>query len=182
MFDLVLTIIVIILVLMFVTLLVKLNPSGETKHDFDEDLVQETSNPKSIVQSETQPHQTAPTSLYGYQSTSPEMHTVNSWQKTESGKSTVKSREEASRIVVSASMGGTSEVEEESETASANKPLEKPEASEPPSVPFIAAQKSGDKCPHKFGYLGGLPKNRAIPDECFGCPKIVECLVSKKES
>jgi len=31
-------------------------------------------------------------------------------------------------------------------------------------------------CPHKFGYLHKLPKNTPIPDECFGCSKIVECL------
>jgi len=182
MFDLVLTIIVIILVLMFVTLLVKLNPSGEKKRDFDEDLVQETYNPKSIVQSEPQPHQTVPTSLYGSKSTLPEMHTVNSRQNTESGKSTFKPREEAQRMVVSATMGGASDVEKESETRSANKPLEKPKASEPPHVPFTVAQRSEDECPHKFGYLRGLPKSRPIPDECFGCSKIVECLANKKES
>lgn len=33
-------------------------------------------------------------------------------------------------------------------------------------------------CLHHYGYLHSLPKNTPIPDECFGCPKIVDCLVS----
>lgn len=36
-------------------------------------------------------------------------------------------------------------------------------------------------CAHFFGYLMKLPKNTHIPDECFGCPKIVECLVTSKK-
>lgn len=32
------------------------------------------------------------------------------------------------------------------------------------------------KCVHHFGYLRNLPKNSAVPDECFGCPKVLRCL------
>jgi len=35
-------------------------------------------------------------------------------------------------------------------------------------------------CPHHFGYLRTFPKNSPIPDECFDCEKIVDCLVYKK--
>ncbi|NWF87532.1 hypothetical protein HXY32_06980 [Candidatus Bathyarchaeota archaeon] len=31
-------------------------------------------------------------------------------------------------------------------------------------------------CTHEFGYLGTLPKNSKIPDECLGCSRIVRCL------
>jgi len=31
-------------------------------------------------------------------------------------------------------------------------------------------------CPKFFGYLKNIPKNVSIPDECFRCPKMVECL------
>lgn len=31
-------------------------------------------------------------------------------------------------------------------------------------------------CTHEFGYLGTLPKNSKIPDECLGCMQIVKCL------
>jgi hypothetical protein len=32
-------------------------------------------------------------------------------------------------------------------------------------------------CLHQFGYLRTLPKNAPIPDECFGCQKLVQCLI-----
>jgi len=32
------------------------------------------------------------------------------------------------------------------------------------------------KCVHEFGYLRGMSKNTPIPDECFGCPKVMRCL------
>ncbi len=37
-------------------------------------------------------------------------------------------------------------------------------------------------CLHHYGYLHSLPKNAPIPDECFGCPKIVDCLVSSNSN
>jgi hypothetical protein len=44
-----------------------------------------------------------------------------------------------------------------------------------------APKNTDDKdCLHFFGYLGGLPKNTSIPGECFGCPKIVDCLIATK--
>jgi hypothetical protein len=32
------------------------------------------------------------------------------------------------------------------------------------------------KCSHFFGYLRKIPKNTTIPDQCFSCPKMVDCL------
>jgi DNA-directed RNA polymerase subunit RPC12/RpoP len=32
------------------------------------------------------------------------------------------------------------------------------------------------KCSHFFGYLRKIPKNTTIPDECFSCPTMVDCL------
>jgi hypothetical protein len=32
------------------------------------------------------------------------------------------------------------------------------------------------RCPHYFGYLGGYPMNRPIPDECFGCMNALNCM------
>jgi hypothetical protein len=37
-----------------------------------------------------------------------------------------------------------------------------------------------DGCHHRFGHLKGLRKNSPIPDECFGCPQILECLWAGK--
>ena len=35
-------------------------------------------------------------------------------------------------------------------------------------------------CLHHFGYLKSLPKNTPVPDECFGCPQVMECLFPNK--
>lgn len=35
------------------------------------------------------------------------------------------------------------------------------------------------ECSHFFGYLRKIPKNTQIPDECFMCSKMVECLSYK---
>jgi len=37
-------------------------------------------------------------------------------------------------------------------------------------------KKPSSACLHEFVYLGTLPKNASIPDECLGCPEIVKCL------
>jgi type IV secretory pathway VirB10-like protein len=46
---------------------------------------------------------------------------------------------------------------------------------------FLFGERKFEGCPHKFKYLRALPKNSPIPDECFGCPKILECLGSSKK-
>ena len=38
--------------------------------------------------------------------------------------------------------------------------------------------KSQIKCPYSFGYLAKLPKGASLPEECFLCSKVVECLTS----
>jgi len=35
-------------------------------------------------------------------------------------------------------------------------------------------------CAHEFGYLKDLPRNTPVPDECFGCPKVMQCLFPKE--
>jgi len=57
--------------------------------------------------------------------------------------------------------------------------------SEKPKVPVKTAQEKISKtqspmdfqeCAHHFGYLRNLPKGTPVPDECFGCKKILRCL------
>jgi hypothetical protein len=45
---------------------------------------------------------------------------------------------------------------------------------------FLFGERDFEGCPHKFGYLKSLRKNAPIPDECFGCPQILECLMTRK--
>jgi hypothetical protein len=44
---------------------------------------------------------------------------------------------------------------------------------EPPPAPKVDSE---PLCLHEFGYLGTLPKNSKIPDECLGCSRIMKCL------
>lgn len=77
--------------------------------------------------------------------------------------------------------------EEPSETIQSKAPVEteenhrkkKPEEEKKKS--FMMFGNSDFKgCSYKFGYLRSLPKNTPIPDECFGCPKIIQCLMPSK--
>ncbi len=31
------------------------------------------------------------------------------------------------------------------------------------------------KCLHSFGYLGNLPTDASVPNECLACPRVMEC-------
>ena len=45
--------------------------------------------------------------------------------------------------------------------------------------PPIESDKKGKnhiKCLHHFGYLSKLSKNTSIPEECFFCSRVVECI------
>ena len=59
-----------------------------------------------------------------------------------------------------------------------SEPVEAPKVIEEKRVPTPSArpQLRPPNCSHFFGYLRKVPKNVAMPDECFGCPKMVECL------
>ncbi|MEJ2280742.1 MAG: hypothetical protein P8X97_02305 [Candidatus Bathyarchaeota archaeon] len=37
-------------------------------------------------------------------------------------------------------------------------------------------------CPQSFGYLSNRPKDEPIPQVCFVCPKMVDCMLSPKEN
>jgi hypothetical protein len=41
-------------------------------------------------------------------------------------------------------------------------------------------EKKQVKCPHGFGYLSTLPEGSSLPEECFLCQEVVECLVASK--
>ena len=40
---------------------------------------------------------------------------------------------------------------------------------------FLFGETEFNGCTFKLGYLKSMPKNKPIPDECFGCPQILEC-------
>jgi len=47
---------------------------------------------------------------------------------------------------------------------------------------YLFGETEFKKCEHKLGYLGDKLKNKPIPDECFGCPKLLDCFKSTKKS
>jgi hypothetical protein len=48
-----------------------------------------------------------------------------------------------------------------------------------PMAPSKNTEGKPSECPHYFGYLRAVPKNSAMPEECFCCPKIMDCFYSK---
>jgi hypothetical protein len=56
-----------------------------------------------------------------------------------------------------------------------NSHVKKPKTSSP-TQPNAESQ----NCAHEFGYLKDLPRNTPVPDECFGCPKVMQCLFPKE--
>jgi hypothetical protein len=50
---------------------------------------------------------------------------------------------------------------------------------EPPTTPPKTTEEKPQECPHYFGYLKATPKNAAMPEPCYCCPKIMECFYSK---
>ena len=48
-------------------------------------------------------------------------------------------------------------------------------ANQPP-IESAKGKKDHIKCPHHFGYLSEIHKSTPIPEGCYFCPKIVECI------
>ena len=42
--------------------------------------------------------------------------------------------------------------------------------------PNKSVQTKPPGCSHFFGYLKEMPKNTSIPEQCYGCPKMVDCI------
>jgi len=63
------------------------------------------------------------------------------------------------------------------------KPLKKPETTDETAINKFSEEQPQvgfQKCVHHFGYLRNFPKNTPVPDECFGCPKVLRCLFPSK--
>ena len=48
-----------------------------------------------------------------------------------------------------------------------------------PIIPSKNLPARPQECPHYFGYLKAIPQNSAMPEECFRCPKIMDCFTSR---
>lgn len=69
--------------------------------------------------------------------------------------------------------------EEEPET----EPVAKEEPKEEPKIePSVQKESESSGCPEHFGYLANRPPDTPIPSRCLVCPKMVDCMLSPRES
>ncbi len=163
-FDLVLSIGVIVLIVLFVTTLLKLNPSGENKES------------RKVNVNEEEQDLTTPTQDHSQLDRAGVSHTFpQSAERTASEKF-----QQPPQVIVGATTGGSSQ--ESLEQAPKTYGYREQSRNHKPEVQKPAPRGSDEKdCLHFFGYLGGLPKNTPIPGECFGCQRIVDCLITPKK-
>jgi hypothetical protein len=163
-FDLVLSIGVIVLIVLFVTTLVKLNPSSENKEK------------KKANSYEEQPELITPAQDFGQLDKVGLSQTFpQSAERSASDK-----LQPPPQVVVGAATGGPSQESLEQPKSYGFRESSKNHKSQEAQKPAPKASQDKD-CFHFFGYLGGLPKNTPIPGECFGCQRIVDCLITPKK-
>jgi len=167
-FDLVLSIAMVVLIVLFLTTIWKLNPSKETKQSQDEETYEAEQESSHVP---TQPKELS------YPQTAQTSRPYGSWQSPE--RTVAQKPPQTPKLVVSATTEGVSEESLEQTP----KPDEYKEPAKPAKATFAKQSlrnADGKDCLHHFGYLNELPRNTPIPGECFGCQKIVDCLVTKK--
>ena len=71
---------------------------------------------------------------------------------------------------------------EEPQAEPAGKKEEKATKEEPKTEPSDKKESGSSGCPQSFGYLANRPKDTPIPQECLVCPKMVDCMLSPRES
>lgn len=174
-FDLVLSLGVIVLIILFFTTLWKLNPSEEDNKPQGEEAYNE--------EKESAVFQRQSDQVSSHPEVQPSQ--VDSWRSTVKPVSQGSPQTQIPKLFVGATTEGSSVTGiEPQKPAESQRPIEHVEPIKQPK-PTLSSKhnsKSSDRCPHHFGFLGGLPKNTPIPEECFGCQKIVDCLVTKRKS
>jgi hypothetical protein len=69
--------------------------------------------------------------------------------------------------------------EEEPET----EPVAKEEPKEEPQIePSAKKESESSGCPEHFGYLANRPPDTPVPSQCLVCPRMVDCMLSPRES
>jgi hypothetical protein len=159
--NIILTVAVSGLVGFFIVLLIKLNPSVETKRK--EEVKDRAERPRQLEPSSQPIVQPAPPQPQPPAKIEPPMTTPKP-------------------LLIVNSVSGNSNTHTSCETATQTsnhvQPVSLPNRTPSPAGNMFTQARRD--CIHHFGYLRAFPKNSPIPDECFGCEKIVDCLVSKK--
>jgi len=162
--NIILTAAVVGLFIFFITLLIKLNPSTEKKENL---------RPRIEIDEQEPLH--SPTVLHNHQSSRIDTTRI---EASEVG--------EKPMMMVGSTIGGGSTHTKQVNQGPAPTFKENRETPRPPEKPVATAKTEASSavkdCAHHYGYLHTFPKNSPIPDECFGCEKIVDCLVNNKKS
>jgi len=154
--NIILTVAVVGLFILFVTLLMKLNPSTDKNEDIETEVEAEGQKPLQTLPPVSQ-------------------------NPPQSAKIEVPKVAEKPLIAVATAVGGSSvQTKQETLAPTLNEGRDIPRQEKTLAPARTGSVPSKRDCLHHFGYLRTFPKNSPIPDECFGCEKIVDCLVSKK--
>ncbi|MDH5691084.1 MAG: hypothetical protein OEY81_06630 [Candidatus Bathyarchaeota archaeon] len=88
------------------------------------------------------------------------------------------------KALIPSSNGSQKEKRKKTEDPQAEPPTkeEKVTKKEPKTEPSDKKESGSSGCPEAFGYLANRPKDTPIPQECLVCPKMVDCMLSPRES
>jgi hypothetical protein len=174
-FDLVLSIAVIVLIILYITTLRRLNPSNENEPSHEEEMFEETPEPAV-------PYPTQPIPQDQQQQPLQQTPPISTWQSQQVA-TRIQKPQQRSRLIVNATIDNGSEqsFEQVPLPPRLSKQISRRSVPEPEAISPLSHKSSEEKeCPHQFGYLKSLPKNTQVPEECFGCQRIVECILNKK--
>jgi len=145
-----------VLFILFVTVLMKLNPSTEKR--------------ENAIEVETKVDKQKPLQTSSIAPQNPSLQKVGVPRVSEKPLATISQTSE----------GSSAQAKQETPAPTSSESREIPKPQKTLALEKTESAVSKRDCMHHFGYLRTLPKNAPIPDECFGCPKIVECLVNAK--
>jgi len=190
--DILLMVAIAILVALYVTLLIRLKPSTKTtigEYDKNQQEIQATSpqTPLKTFEDHKSPIQaskpiTIAEAIQMRQTSTATIETAKEPEVHETAKtpkSPIVYIENHKNIEHNQEVSKTSEKIEASKTEERQPPTPPPiqtSTGHPMSVD-MGLPKGSPECAHYFGYLRTLPKNAPIPDECFGCTRIMECFM-----
>jgi Ca2+/Na+ antiporter len=180
--DIILMIAITLLITLYVTLLIRLKPSPETTIDEYAKKQQK----KQAISPETFNKPSKPITIAEaiqmYQTSTATIETAKEPEipkTTKTPKTPIVYIENQRNIEHKQEVPKTSEKLEAKKTEKEQPPTPPPiqtPTSRPMSVD-MGLPKGSSECAHHFGYLKTLPKNTPIPDECFGCTRIMECFM-----
>jgi hypothetical protein len=190
--DILLMVAITILITLYVTLLIRLKPTTKTTMgEYDKNLQKiQVTSPQTPLKTfedhkpsiETSKPVTIAEAIQMRQTSTATIETAKESEvpkTTKTPKSPIVYIENQKNIEHNQEAPKTSEKLEAPKTEEKQSPTPPPiqtSTGRPMSVD-MGLPKGSPECAHYFGYLKTLPRNTPIPDECFGCTRIMECFM-----